>query len=196
LSARNLITSIDATRDRPISRLLTALGIRHVGKKVAEELADHFYRIEAIQSASVEELSRVPGIGGHDKSTKPKQKRAKSIAHWFSQESHLELILDLTGLGVRTEDPAPSEEEAANATILDGEIIVFTGALTRQPRSEAEALVKRLGGRASGSVSKKTTRLVTGPGAGSKLAKAESLGIPTLSEDDFFSWLAELGYSG
>ena len=169
-----------------MARLLTGLGIRHVGRKVAEELADHFLSVEAIQNTNVDALTHLPGFG---------TSMARSIAKWFSKETHRTLIEDLQSLGVRTADPEPSGAEAENANLLEGEIIVFTGALERQSRSEAEALVKRLGGRPSGSVSKKTTRLVAGPGAGSKLTKAQALALPVLNEEEFYAWLSELGYS-
>lgn len=178
-SAANLLEAIAASKTRPLARFLHGLGIRHVGEHVAEVLASHFGTLEKLRSAALEELAAVHEIG---------PVVARSVRERLDREDTIALLDDLLSLGVR-----PTESEGAGVEshpFVAGKTFVFTGKLEQMPREEAEALVQRLGGRASGSVSKKTDFVVAGPGAGTKRVKAEELGVAVLSEDEF---LAALG---
>ena len=183
-SAQNLVAAIDATRDRPLARLLVGLGIRHVGSKVAELLAERFRNIKALRWADEESIAEIDGVG---------DVLARSVVEWFDREQNRTLVANLAGLGVRMEDPEPEVEEGPAATAFEGETLVFTGSLESFTRGNAEALVKRFGGKTSGSVSKKTTLVVAGPGAGSKKAKAESLGVAITDEAGFLELLEKRG---
>ena len=172
----NLISGIDASRKVSLSRFIYALGIRHIGERAAEILANHFGTLEALRSSTSDELVKVHEIG---------LSTAESIIDWFGR--HQETIDDILAAGVFVEAAAIP----VSRDILAGQVYVFTGALERLTRESAEALVRSLGGTATGSVSKKTTCLVAGPGAGSKLAKAESLGIQVIDEAAFIASLPE-----
>ncbi len=181
-SASNLLEALEASKSRPLARFLHGLGIRHVGEHVAEVLARHFGTLARLREATLEELSGVHEIG---------PTLAASIRGAFEEPTVQALLEDLATLGVR-----PTEAEAAPVEahpFVAGKAFVFTGKLERMAREEAEALVQRLGGRASGSVSKKTDYVVAGPGAGSKRAKAEQLGVAVLSEDEFLAALEDAG---
>jgi DNA ligase (NAD+) len=172
----NLIAGIDASRNVSLSRFIYALGIRHIGERAAEILANHFGTLDALRSTTVDELVKVHEIG---------QSTAESITEWFS--THQEMIDDILSAGVVVAEAViPITRD-----LLAGQVYVFTGALERLTRESAEALVRSLGGTATGSVSKKTTCIVAGPGAGSKLAKAESLGIPVIDEATFIASLPD-----
>jgi DNA ligase (NAD+) len=172
----NLISGIDASRNVSLSRFIYALGIRHIGERAAEILANHFGTLDALRSTTVDELLKVHEIG---------LSTAESITEWFS--THQEMIDDILSAGVVVDDAViPISRD-----LLAGQVYVFTGALERLTRESAEALVRSLGGTATGSVSKKTTCLVAGPGAGSKLAKAESLGVPVIDEATFIASLPD-----
>jgi DNA ligase (NAD+) len=172
----NLVSGIDASRTVTLSRFIYALGIRHIGERAAEILANHFGTLSALRGASTDTLVKVHEIG---------LSTAESITEWFA--AHQETIDDILSAGVIVEDAAVP----VSRDILAGQIFVFTGALERLTRESAEALVRSLGGTATGSVSKKTTCLVAGPGAGSKLAKAESLGIQVIDEAAFIASLPD-----
>lgn len=172
----NLISGIDASRKVSLSRFIYALGIRHIGERAAEILANHFGTLEALRSSTSDELVKVHEIG---------LSTAESIIDWFGR--HQETIDDILAAGVFVEAAAI----LVSRDVLAGQVYVFTGALERLTRESAEALVRSLGGTATGSVSKKTTCLVAGPGAGSKLAKAESLGIQVIDEAAFIASLPE-----
>lgn len=172
--AENILSAIEASRHRPLAHFIYALGIRHVGEHTAEVLANHFGSMERLMEATGEELAAVAEIG---------PTIAESIVTFLSDDGNRELIRRLLESGV---SPTPPERPLAEGP-LAGKTVVFTGALERMSRPEAEALVKRHGGRASGSVSKQTDFVVAGPGAGSKLAKAQTLGVPILSEEEFFT---------
>jgi DNA ligase (NAD+) len=175
-SAQNLLTAIEASKQRGLARLLTGLGIRHVGEHVAELLAQAFGNIDDLMDASVERLAQVEGIG---------QERAESIHQYFQGVQGRKIISDLRGLGVKlTEDAPPTAAELGRAD-LTGKTFVVTGTLQRYARDEIEGLIKKLGGKAVGSVSKKTSYVVAGEKAGSKLEKARELGIRVLTEDEF-----------
>lgn len=175
-SAQNLLAGIEASKERGLCRLLTGLGIRHVGDHVAELLATEFGNIDDLMNASVERLAQVEGIG---------QERAESIHRFFQSAAGRKTIQELRSLGVKlTEDvrPAPA---AAGGKGLTGKTFVVTGTLSRYGREEIEELIKKLGGKATSSVSKKTDYVVAGEKAGSKLDKARQLGVPVLSEEEF-----------
>jgi DNA ligase (NAD+) len=173
-SAENLLAGIEASKSRGLAPLLNALSIRHVGTRVASVLADHFGSMKAIQNASLEELSEVNEIGPII---------AKSI-HDFLHTSHgCQIIDDLDSQGVDV--TAPKRAKAATEGPLSGKTLVVTGTLNKYSRDEIERLVEELGGRAASSVSKKTDYLVAGAEAGSKLDKAQELGVKVISEAEF-----------
>lgn len=176
--ADNLINAIDRSRSRPLARVLFALGIRYVGEHTAEVLSEHFGSIDRIVAASVEELSQVHEIGSVI---------ADSVARHFRDAGNLALLNDLRSVGIQF----PSAVPAAVTDRFAGKVFVFTGALTLFTREEAEARVKREGGRASGSVSRKTNYVVAGANAGSKLAKAHELGVAVITEEEFLAMLDE-----
>jgi DNA ligase (NAD+) len=181
VSATNLITSITQAKTQPLSRLLVGLGIRHVGPTTARDLARAMVTLEAMRSASVEELAAVEGVG---------PVIAESLKRFFGNESNA-LVLDrLRAAGL----PAPEERVSASIGAelpLAGKTIVVTGAVEGYSRDGANEAIEQAGGKATGSVSAKTFCVVIGeaPGA-SKLAKAESLGIPTVSSEAFAHLLA------
>jgi DNA ligase (NAD+) len=173
VSIANLMNGIDAARDRPVTRLIISLGIRHVGPAAAKEFARHYRSIPHLLEASEEELTAIDGIGPII---------ARAWTAWASDPENRELIRRFREAGVRVEDPEP-EETAEPSDLLAGMTLVISGTLQGYSREEAEAAIAARGGKATGSVSKKTSALVVGeaPGA-SKLAKAEGLGVPVLDE--------------
>ena len=173
-SAQNLLDGIAASKGRGLARLLTGLGIRHVGEHVAELLADAFGDIDALMAASPQRLAQVSGIG---------PVVAESVHRFFASNAGRKVVDDLRSQGVKlTED---RKARSAGDGDLSGKTFVVTGALSRYSRDEIEALIKSLGGKATGSVSKNTDYVVAGEKAGSKLNKARALGIRTLTEDEF-----------
>lgn len=173
-SADNLLAGIEASRQRPLSRLLAALNIRHVGANTAELLAEHFGTLDALAAADEAALQEVEGIG---------PEVAASVRSWFDSEFGRETIADLKSVGI---DPVqPRRPRRAAEGPLAGKTVVVTGTLERYSRKEIEDLIKSLGGKAAGSVSKKTDFLVAGAEAGSKLDKARELGVRVLTEDEF-----------
>jgi DNA ligase (NAD+) len=173
-SAQNLIDGIEASKDRGLSRVLTGLGIRHVGEHAAELLADEFRSIDQLLEGSEDRLSRIAGIG---------PVLAKSIHQFFNSTQGRKIVEDLRAHGLKlTQDAKATPPGQAN---LIGKTFVVTGTLPHYSREEIEGLIKELGGKATGSVSKKTSYVVAGEKAGSKLEKARELGVLVLSEDDF-----------
>jgi DNA ligase (NAD+) len=192
-SAANLLAAIERSKERPLARLIFALGIRHVGDHVARLLADQFSSIARLEAASEEELAETPGVG---------PQIAASVARFFRQSETRTVLAKLRQAGVVAaiaEEPiaepgARSREPGAEAQRpFAGMTFVFTGAI-EMPRLEAEEAVRALGGTASGSVSKKTRYVVAGEKAGSKLAKAQELGVEIISEEQFREMLANAGY--
>jgi DNA ligase (NAD+) len=180
-SAKNLIDAINESKTRPLHRALFGLGIRLVGAHVAEVLSNHFRNLDALRAASVEDLTAVHEIG---------EKVANSIRAYFDDPAVSEMLASLRSRGFQFEQLTESaSEEVEGGVDLTGTTWVFTGALERFSRGDAANLVKARGGKASGSVSKKTTYLVAGPGAGSKLSKAEALGVTVLTELQFVEHL-------
>ncbi len=173
-SAQNLLGALEASKERPLARVLFALGIRNIGAHVSDVLASHVGGIDALMNASAEELQEIDEVGPIV---------AQSVVEFFANESNRAVIERLKKAGLRalTESAAPAPKGDAFA----GKTFVFTGKLEQMARTEAEERVRALGGRASSSVSKKTDYVVAGPGAGTKLAKAESLGVAVISEAKF-----------
>lgn len=169
--AQNLLDAIEKSKTRPLSKLIFALGIAFVGEKTAEVLANHFETLDNIKNASLESLQALPDVG---------DAVSKSIYDFFHNESALEQIERLRKIGLNFLQP---KQQISNQ--LAGKSFVFTGELTSLSRTEAENLVKKLGAKATGSVSKKTSYVVAGAEAGSKLKKAQELGVTILTEEEF-----------
>ena len=177
-SIDNLLAGIEASKKQPLWRLLTALNLRHVGTRTAQQLADRFGTMEQIAAQSEEQLSEVDEIG---------PVIAKSVAAFFASDYGKKIIAELTGLGLNMGDAEAAAKAAAEraAGRLIGKTLVVTGTLQRFKRDEITALIQKHGGKAASSVSKKTDYVVAGEEAGSKLAKAQELGVPVLTEDQF-----------
>ena len=183
----NLISAIDATRDRPLRRLLVGLGIRHVGGSVAEALAGAFFSLDRIAAAREESFAEIEGLG---------PEIASSVRAYFDDAAHQELVEKLRAAGLRLTDPEPdpvdsSAEEDPAAQALAGLSFVITGALPDMSRGEAKALIQAAGGRVVGSVSGKTNYLLAGEKAGSKRTKAEALGVPIIDLAELKTLLAQ-----
>lgn len=176
--AETLLAELEKAKTKPLWRLLTALNIRHVGPVAARALADWFGSLAAIRQATVAELSAVEGVG---------ETIAQSLRDWFAVDWHLEIIERWSAAGVQWEIPGhPGPGAAATADgVLAGLTVVATGTLAGFTREGAKEAIVAAGGKAASSVSKKTDFVAAGPGAGSKLAKAEELGIPVLNAEQF-----------
>lgn len=179
-SSENLLASIAASKDRGLGRLLNALSIRHVGTNVARVLAEHFGTMEALRNASMEQLSEINEIGPII---------AESVHEFLAGDFGSTTIGDLAAVGVTMEVPQFAGKERSE--ILAGKTLVVTGTLTKYTRDEIKELIVRHGGKAASSVSSKTDYLVAGEKSGSKLAKAESLGVTVLTEEEFEKLLNE-----
>lgn len=177
VSARNLVEAIARSKENPLSRLLFGLGIRGIGERAAQLLARHFGTMDAVCQASQEDISAIDGFG---------EIMAASVAEYFSEPEAKELIEQLRQYGLNFTEPV---EETGQA--LAGKTIVVTGTLPTLKRKEAEALIEQHGGKATSSVSKKTDYVLAGEDAGSKLTKAQQLGIPILSEEEFRAMIQE-----
>lgn len=178
-SARNLVEAIEASKRRPLGRVIFALGIREVGEATANGLAREFRSLEALFDADVDRLQEVRDVG---------PVVANEIAEWFAQEDNRELVERLRSRGV---DPEPPPEVELEDLPLAGRTWVLTGRLERLDRKAAKARLEALGAKVSGSVSKKTDQVVAGPGAGRKLEDAEKHAVPVMDEEAFMEWLAE-----
>lgn len=170
-SAQNLIQSIEISKSRDLCHLLFAFGIRHVGQKAGKILSNYFGTLDALLEAPIEEMTGIRDIGATT---------AESIAAWREQEQSRHLIARLRAAGVNF-----TGEKTAKSDLLSGKTIVATGSLILFTRKEINDLIESLGGKAAGSVSKKTSYVVAGENAGSKLKKAQELGIPVLTEAEF-----------
>ena len=174
-SAMNIYTSIQESKTKPLNRLLTALGIRHVGKETADILSGEFATLDDIKNADVERLANIEGIGGII---------AQSIYDFFREERNVKMIEELKELGVN-----PVSKVKPKSDKLEGKTFVLTGTLQNMTRDEASAIIKSHGGKTSSSVSKKTSYVLAGENAGSKLDKAQNLGVIILTEDDFLEMI-------
>ena len=175
LAAKKLLSAIESSKQQDVSRLIYALGIRQVGAKTGKVLASHFGSLDALMAATVQELTDVPDVG---------LVTAENIAAWFAQPQSKHMVERLRDAGVNFE---------SLRTVTDnrfaGMTFVLTGALSKFTREEATEKIELFGGKAAGSVSKKTSYVVVGENAGSKERKARELGIPILSEDDFLQMI-------
>ncbi len=178
-SVANVLDSIDKSKDRPLARVIFALGILHVGEQYAELLAEHFQSIDKLAKSRQEELSTIHSIG---------PRIAESIVAFFRQEGNQQIIEKLKNAGVKLKREK-SEESKPEELPLAGLEFVLTGKLDSFSRSEAEAKIKALGGKAGSDVTKKTSYVVVGTDPGSKLAKAEKLGTKMLTEAEFLALL-------
>ncbi len=181
-TAEKLVAQIEASRSRPLSRVLFGLGIVHVGSSVADALAAAFPSVELLRAATEEELAQVDGVG---------PVVASSVAEFFSIPENLEVLARLGAAGVTMADDAPAAPE--HPQTLAGLTFVLTGSLQGMTRDEAGAALKALGAKVSGSVSKKTGYVVAGEDAGSKYDKAVALGVPVLDEPQLEALLAAEG---
>ena len=174
-SAQNLMAAIEKSKSQDLSRLLFAFGIRQVGQKAGKILAQRFGSLDKLQNAAVEELTAVDDIGAIT---------AQSIVDWFASPQSQHLIERLKEAGVNMQ----AEEKGADQRFA-GKTFVLTGTLDRFTRAEATQMIEDRGGKAAGSVSKKTTYVVAGEAAGSKLRKAQELGVPVLTQEEFLALL-------
>lgn len=180
LSARNLCEAINGSRQRELWRLVHGLGIPQVGATTAKDLTRRFPSLQALAQATTEALQQVDGIG---------EIVAESVVTWFADPRHRELVATLSARGLNVDESAA--RAASGPRHLEGKVFVLTGTLPGLTRDEATEMIEAAGGRVSGSVSKKTDYVVAGESAGSKLAKAESLGVAVLNEDAFRALLAQ-----
>ena len=167
-----MLEQIEAAKERPLARILVALSIRHVGPTAASALAMTFPSMDLLMEASVEQLAEVDGVG---------QVIAQSLREWFDVDWHVEIVRAWQAAGVRMEDEVREDIEQT----LEGLTVVVSGAMPGYTREGAKEAIVARGGKASGSVSKKTSLVIAGPGAGSKAAKAEALGVPVVDESYF-----------
>lgn len=172
VSVANLLRAIDGAKDRSLARLLTGFGIDHVGGAVARSLADRFRSLSVLMEASADEVSEIEGVG---------PEIAGSVAEWFGDKENRHLITRLGAAGVRLSDPEPAAP-GEDAAMFAGLSFVVTGTLEALSRADAKAQIEEKGGKVTGSVSGRTAALIAGAAPGSKLAKAEALGIPVLDE--------------
>lgn len=170
-SANNIIESVENSKNNDLSKLIFALGIRHIGAKAAKLLSDEFKNIDNLMNASLEAISDIDGFGDI---------MAKSAFDFFQSESARELIADLKSFGVNTES-----KTVINDNRFEGMTFVLTGTLSTYKRSEASKIIESFGGKTSSSVSKKTSYVLSGESSGSKLDKANQLGIPVIDENEF-----------
>ena len=187
-SATNLVEALEASKQQPWHRQLYGLGIRHIGEVNAKALAAAFFSIDSLAAAALEapeQIAELHGIG---------PEISASLGQWLRTPANQQLLQDLRSVGVSLEASASEQQAASQAGadadgVLRGKTLVLTGTLPNLSRSEAKALIEAAGGKVSGSVSKKTDYLVAGEAAGSKLTKAESLGVTVLSEADLTALL-------
>ncbi len=177
-SAQKVMDAIEASKNTTLPRFIYALGIPEVGEVTAKHLANHFGSLQAIQSSSREQLIEVEDVG---------EVVADHIVHFFEQPHNQEVINDLLCAGVHWPDPQPKQE---TDSVFTGKVVVLTGTLHRLTRSEAKQQLEDIGAKVTGSVSNKTDFLIAGEKAGSKLTKAQSLGVTVLTEDE---WIAMMG---
>ncbi len=177
-SAEKLVKAIEASKNNPLDRVIFGIGIRNIGQAAAKLLCEKFGTIDAIMNATAEEISEIDGFG---------DVMSENVVKAFNDVHFAELIKALREKGVKME--YTSDKTGDNR--FEGLTFVLTGTLPTMTRDEAKAIIERLGGKASGSVSKKTSYVLAGEEAGSKLTKAEQLGIPIISEDDFNKMISE-----
>jgi DNA ligase (NAD+) len=182
-NAAKVVAQIERSRSNELWRLIYGLGIRHIGERAAQVLADAFGSMAALAAASVEQLQETPEIG---------PVLAESARSWLDEPRNQRLLERLRAAGVRLDVPPEQRRTRAADGPLSGKTYVLTGTLARMTRDEATAAIERLGGKVAGSVSKKTAGVVVGEDAGSKAEKARELGVPTLDETAFFALIGDL----
>lgn len=175
-SASNLVNAIERSKSQPFARVLNGLGIRYVGEKAAETLAQGLRSMDALLAADVETIAALPGIG---------PKVAQSVSQWSRQETNQELARQLAEAGLHMEAPPDESAESSSDRPFAGETFLLTGSLEQLTRGQAEQAIVQLGGKIASSVSKSLNHLIVGGAPGSKLAKAEKLGVPVHDE----TWL-------
>jgi DNA ligase (NAD+) len=175
-SVQNLLDAIEASKLNPLNRLIFALGIRMIGQRASQVLANEFEDIDALFDADYDRLIRIPEIG---------DKMAESIITFFKQEQNILLIRKLQECGVNTKG---TKKEIRENEHFNGKTFVLTGALQNFTREQAKEIIESFGGKVSGSVSKKTDYVLAGADAGSKLVKANELGVAVIDEDTFRTW--------
>ncbi len=175
--AQNLLEAIERSKDRPLANFIYALGIPNIGSKTARDLAQRYPDLQLLRSAPREELLEMDDVGGIV---------ADSIRSFFEDEENLRLVNALLAAGVH-----PRAPRKAAGGVLEGKTLVVTGTLSSMSRSEAEEAIRQAGGKAAGSVSKKTSMVVAGENAGSKLEKANALGVPVIGEAEFLKMVSE-----
>jgi DNA ligase (NAD+) len=180
-SAQNIVDALDKSKETTFARFLYALGIREVGEATAAGLAAHFGTIEALEQASIDDLQKVPDVG---------IVVATHVRNFFAEESNREVIAQLRKEGVRWPAPVVVNAEEIDSPFA-GKTIVLTGSLSQLSRDDAKAQLVALGAKVAGSVSKKTDLVIAGEAAGSKLAKAQELGIAVIDEDEMLRLLGE-----
>ncbi len=178
-SVQNLLDAIEASKANPLNRLIFALGIRMIGQRASQVLSNEFEEIDAMYTADAEKLTSIQEIG---------EKMAESLITFFKQEQNLALIRKLQACGVNTRSSRKEIKENAH---FSGKTFVLTGALQSFSRDQAKEIIEGFGGKVSGSVSKKTDCVVAGEDAGSKLVKANELGIEVIDEETFRTWISE-----
>lgn len=176
-SAENLLAALERSKEAPLDRVLFALGIRNIGSKAAKQLAEHFGSVENLMKASKEEIASLYDFG---------DVMAENIATYFSMAENRNLVFRLQDAGLKM-----AYEQTARSDRLAGLTFVLSGGLASMSRDEAGAEIERLGGKVSGSVSKKTSYLILGDKPGSKLTKAQALGVPVIEEDEFLQMLGQ-----
>jgi DNA ligase (NAD+) len=181
-SAQNLLDGIAASKGRGLTGVLTGLGVRHVGEHVAELLADEFGTVDELMEASADRLGQINGVG---------PVLAESISKFFHSETGRKVIEDLRAHGLKLTEKRKPKPRPGGGPDLTGKTFVVTGTLEHYSREEIEGLIKKLGGKATSSVSKKTNYVIAGDKAGSKLEKAQQLGVPVLTEEAFEKMVAK-----
>jgi DNA ligase (NAD+) len=174
-SAQNIIDGIKKSKSQSLDRLISALGIRHVGTQNAEILAEHFGSMDAVRKAAIEELTEIDQIG---------PVLAKSICQYFRDSDNLKVVDKLIAAGIN-----PRQKKTKQSDSLAGRTFVVTGTLENFSRAEIEKTIKQNGGKVSSSVSKKTDFVLAGKEAGSKLDKAQQLGVKVISEKQFLKMI-------
>ena len=182
-SADNLIREIEGSKRAPAPKVLFGLGILHVGENVAELLIGHFSSIDAIASASADEIAGIYGVG---------PKLAESIVHFFQQSANQELLQRLRDAGLRWSTDTEALQEIPQESFFTSKTFVLTGTLSTMARSEASEKIKGYGGKTTSSVTTKTDFVIVGESAGSKYNRAQELGIPILTEEEFVFKLAAI----
>ena len=175
--SQNLLDSLEESKKRPLSRLLFALGITFVGAKTAEVLADHFHTLDNLMNASLEDLQAITDIG---------EAVSQSVHNFFNDPAAREQIEKLRQIGLNFTQP----EKKMSSRVLEGKTVVFTGEMEGIKRTEAELLARQHGAKTSGSVSAKTSFVVAAKAAGSKLKKAQELGVQILTPEEFFKLIS------